>query len=86
MRDVVVFNEEEVTEEKIENKIKETLKLTDKVADAHKEYLAYRKKFLEIGKREPKYVQAPSGSWAACASRCRRPSAASSSRSRSSAG
>ena len=32
VRDVVVFNEEEVTEEKLEAKIKETLKLADKVA------------------------------------------------------
>jgi RNA polymerase primary sigma factor len=55
---LVVFNEEEVTEEKLEAKIKETLKLLDKVADAHKEYLAYRKKFLEIGKRDRSYVKA----------------------------
>ncbi len=58
VRDMVVFNEEEVTEEKIEAKVRETLKLSAKVSDAHKEYLAYRKKFLEIGKREPKYVRA----------------------------
>jgi RNA polymerase primary sigma factor len=58
VRDMVVFNEEEVTEEKIAAKIKETLKLSAKVSDAHKEYLTYRKKFLEIGKREPKYVRA----------------------------
>ena len=58
VRDVVIFNEEEVTEEKIANKIKETLKLTTKVAEAHAEYLKYREKFLEIGKREPKYIKA----------------------------
>ena len=58
VRDMVVFNEEEVTEEKIEAKVKETLKLSGQVAEAHKDYLAYRKKFLEIGKREPKYVRA----------------------------
>ena len=58
VRDMVVFNEEEVTEEKIEAKVRETLKLSSKVAEAHKDYLAYRKKFLEIGKREPKYVRA----------------------------
>src|SRR5215208_3192722 len=34
VRDVVIFNEEEVTEEKIANKIKETLRLTTKVAEA----------------------------------------------------
>jgi len=58
VRDVVIFNEEEVTEDKIENKVKETLGLTDRVARAHRDYLAYRKKFVEIGKREPKYVRA----------------------------
>src|SRR4029453_4031157 len=39
-------------------KIKETLKLTTKVAEAHAEYLKFREKFVEIGKREPKYVKA----------------------------
>ena len=28
------------------------------MAEAHHEYLSYRKKFVEIGKREPKYVKA----------------------------
>jgi RNA polymerase primary sigma factor len=58
VRDVVIFNEEEVTEEKVEAKIRETLKLTGKVAEAHHNYLKYREKFVEIGKREPKYVKA----------------------------
>src|SRR5688572_13134826 len=55
IRDLVVFVEEEVTEEKLENKIKETLRLTDKVANAHKEYLAYRRQFLKHNKRSPRY-------------------------------
>src|SRR5262245_30826223 len=38
VRDVVIFVEEEITEEKLEAKLKETLKFTDKVADAFKEY------------------------------------------------
>ena len=58
VRDVVIFNEEEVTDEKIAAKIKQTLKLTSAVAEAHAEYLKYREKFVEIGKREPKYVRA----------------------------
>jgi RNA polymerase primary sigma factor len=58
VRDVVVFNEEEVTEDKVENKIKETLKLIAKVADAHRDYLAYRRKFQEIPKRDRRYVKA----------------------------
>jgi RNA polymerase primary sigma factor len=58
VRDAVVFVEEEVTEDKLENKIKETLGLTDKVAKAHKEYLAYRKLFLKHNKRSPRYYKA----------------------------
>jgi len=81
VRDVVIFNEEEVTDEKIAAKIRETLKLTGKVAEAHQEYLKYREKFVEIGKREPKYVRSK---WklARLRSGCRCPSSASSSRSR----
>jgi RNA polymerase primary sigma factor len=58
VRDVVVFNEEEVTEDKLENKLKETLKLADKVAHAHHDYVGYRKKVGQIGRRDPKYVRA----------------------------
>jgi len=58
VRDVVVFVEEEVTEDKLANKIKETLGLTDKVATAHKEYLAYRRQFLKHNKRSPRYYRA----------------------------
>jgi len=55
---VVVFNEEEVTEDKVESKIRETLKLIHKVNEAHTAYLAYRAKFQEIGKRDRRYVKA----------------------------
>ncbi len=58
VREVVVFQEEEVTEDKIEAKIKETLKLADKVAQAHKEYVKHREKFLLLPKRHPRYVKA----------------------------
>jgi RNA polymerase primary sigma factor len=58
VRDLVVFVEEEVTEDKLENKKKETLKLADKVAQAHKDYLAYRKKFVDFSKRSPRYHKA----------------------------
>jgi RNA polymerase primary sigma factor len=58
VRDVVVFNEEEVTEEKLEAKIRETLKLADRVAQAHRDYLAYRKKFVELNRRSPRYARA----------------------------
>jgi RNA polymerase primary sigma factor len=58
VRDVVVFNEEEVTEEKLEAKIRETLKLIGKVADAHRDYLAYRRQFLRLDRRAPRYYRA----------------------------
>jgi len=58
VREVVVFNEEEVTEDKVESKIRETLKLIHKVNEAHKAYGANRAKFQEVGKRDRKYVKA----------------------------
>ena len=60
VRDLVVFNEEELTEDKVDNKVKETLSLVEQVARAHKDYLTYRRRFLEIGKRDRKYVR---GKW-----------------------
>jgi RNA polymerase primary sigma factor len=58
VREVVIFNEEEITEEKTRRKIKETLDKLDKVAEAHKLYLAYRKRVADVGKRAPRYVKA----------------------------
>jgi len=60
VRDAVVFNEEEVTEEKLEAKIKETLKLVGKVGAAHEDYLAYRKHFVKLEKKSRSYVK---GKW-----------------------
>jgi RNA polymerase primary sigma factor len=60
LRDFVVFNEEEITEEKLEAKIRQTLKLVDKVKEAHEEYLAYRKHFLKLEKKGRGYVR---GKW-----------------------
>jgi len=60
VRDAVVFNEEEVTEEKLEAKIKGTLKLIGKANDAHQEYLAYRKHFVKLEKKSRSYVK---GKW-----------------------
>jgi RNA polymerase primary sigma factor len=58
LREVVVFAEEEVTEDKLNNKIKQTLNLIGKVSKAHTEYLNLRKKFLEIPRKAPRYVKA----------------------------
>ena len=60
VRDAVVFNEEEVTEEKLEAKIRETLKLIGKVDTAHQDYLAYRKHFAKLEKKSRGYVK---GKW-----------------------
>jgi RNA polymerase primary sigma factor len=58
VREVVIFNEEEITEEKTKAKIRQTLKKLAVVAKAHKDYLAYRKRFMDLGKRSPRYVKA----------------------------
>jgi RNA polymerase primary sigma factor len=58
LREVVVFNEEEITEEKLEAKIRESLKLIDKVAAAHHEYLLYRKQFLKHDRKSPRFYRA----------------------------
>src|SRR6185295_18283337 len=60
LREVVVFNEEEITEEKLEAKIRQTLKLVDKVREAHEEYLGYRKHFLKLERKSRGYVK---GRW-----------------------
>jgi RNA polymerase primary sigma factor len=60
VRDAVIFNEEEVTEEKLEAKIKETLRLIGKVNQAHQDYLAYRKHFVKLERKSRGYVR---GKW-----------------------
>jgi RNA polymerase primary sigma factor len=60
IRDAVVFNEEEVTEEKLEAKIKETLRLIGKANQAHQDYIAYRKHFAKLEKKSRSYVK---GKW-----------------------
>src|SRR5512140_2364055 len=60
VRDAVIFNEEEVTEEKLEAKIRESLKLFAKVAAAHEEYIAYRKHFVKLEKKSRAYTK---GKW-----------------------
>jgi RNA polymerase primary sigma factor len=57
LREVVVFNEEEITEEKLQRKINETLRLVGEVHRTFKDYLAYRAKFAKVPKRDKKYVK-----------------------------
>jgi RNA polymerase primary sigma factor len=58
LRDAVVFNEEEITEEKLEAKIRETLRLVNKGNQAHHDYLAYRKRFARLERKSRGYVRA----------------------------
>jgi RNA polymerase primary sigma factor len=60
VRDAVVFNEEEVTEEKLEAKIKETLRLIGKANQSHHDYLHYRKHFVKLERKSRSYVK---GKW-----------------------
>jgi RNA polymerase primary sigma factor len=60
VREAVVFNEEEVTEEKLEAKIKDTLRLIGKANSAHADYLGYRKHFVKLEKKSRSFVK---GKW-----------------------
>jgi len=60
VRDAVVYNEEEITEEKVEAKIKETLRLIGKANQAHQDYLSYRKHFVKLDRKSRRYVK---GKW-----------------------
>jgi RNA polymerase primary sigma factor len=60
VRDAVVFNEEEVTEEKLEAKIRETLRLVGKASHAHQDYLSYRRHFAKLERKSRGYVR---GKW-----------------------
>jgi RNA polymerase primary sigma factor len=60
VRDAVIFNEEEVTEEKLEAKIKETLKLIGRANQSHEDYLTYRKHFVKLEKKSRAYTK---GKW-----------------------
>jgi RNA polymerase primary sigma factor len=60
VRDAVVYNEEEITEEKLEAKIRETLRLVGKANQAHHDYLAYRKHFVKLDRKSRRYVK---GKW-----------------------
>jgi RNA polymerase primary sigma factor len=60
VRDAVVYNEEEITEEKLEAKIRETLRLVSKANQAHHDYLAYRKHFVKLDRKSRRYVK---GKW-----------------------
>jgi RNA polymerase primary sigma factor len=60
VRDAVIYNEEEVTQEKLEAKIRQTLRLMAKTDQAHHEYLAYRRHFVKLDRKSRRYVK---GKW-----------------------
>src|SRR3990170_1910828 len=58
LRDVIVFNEEEFTEQKIENHRKKTIAAIDEVEKAYKAYKATEKRFVKVKRRSRGYVKA----------------------------
>jgi RNA polymerase primary sigma factor len=58
LRDVLVFNEEEFTEQKIENHRKKVVNAIDEVEKAYKAYKAYEKRFVKLKKRSRGFIKA----------------------------
>ncbi|MGH9335233.1 MAG: sigma-70 family RNA polymerase sigma factor, partial [Vicinamibacteria bacterium] len=58
LRDVIVFNEEEFTEQKIENHRKKTVAAIDEVEKAYRAYKASEKRFAKVKRRDRGYVKA----------------------------
>ena len=58
VREAVIYNEEEITEEKTKAKIRQTVRRVGKVQEAHRYVLAYRKRFLTYTKRASRFVKA----------------------------
>jgi RNA polymerase primary sigma factor len=57
LRDVLVFNEEEFTEQKIENHRKKVVAAIDEVEKAYKAYKSYEKRFVKVKKRSRGYIK-----------------------------
>jgi RNA polymerase primary sigma factor len=60
VREIVLVNEEELTEAKIENHRKKTVKAIENIEAAFKAYNAYGKRFAKLKKRSPSYIK---GKW-----------------------
>jgi RNA polymerase primary sigma factor len=58
LRDVIVLNEEEFTEQKIENHRKKAIAAIDDVEKAYRAYKGYEKRFVKLKKRSRGYVRA----------------------------
>jgi len=58
VREAVIYNEEEITEEKTKAKIRQTVRRVGRVQEAHRHVLAYRKRFLTYTKRASRFVKA----------------------------
>jgi RNA polymerase primary sigma factor len=60
LRDIIVLNEEEFTEQKIENHRKKTIAAIDEVEAGYKALKTYEKRFVKLKKRSRGYVK---GKW-----------------------
>lgn len=60
IRELIVINDEDVTEQKLENRRKATLNAIDKINKAHKDYRSYAKRFVKLKKRSKSYIK---GKW-----------------------
>jgi RNA polymerase primary sigma factor len=58
LRDVIVFNEEEFTEQKLENHRKKTITAIDEVEKAYKAYKTAEKRLIKVKRRSRGYVKA----------------------------
>lgn len=60
VKELVIFVEEEITEEKLERKKRETLKLVANVKAAFDGYLTLKAKYEDVARKDPKWVR---GKW-----------------------
>ena len=60
IRELIVINDEEITEQKLENRRKATVNAIEKVNKAYKDYKSYLKRFVKLKKRSRSYVK---GKW-----------------------
>ena len=77
IKEIVIFDDEELTEEKIANKTKQTLKYIEKIAKLYDTALKQASSWIKLPRRRSARTSAPSGMWRAPAWKFRWPSATS---------
>jgi RNA polymerase primary sigma factor len=60
IREVIVVNDEDVTEQRLEQRRKQTLAAIENIKKAYKDYKAYAKRFAKLKKRSRSYIR---GKW-----------------------